>query len=64
MSKGRCPNCGQKFMEKIMFQTGITIWRETDEICLHNTDGKPMIYLHKDGGDGSDKRTEPCKSTS
>lgn len=52
-SRDRCPNCGQKFMEKIKFTPGITIWRETDEICLYETDdGEKLMFLHLDGGDG------------
>lgn len=47
-----CPNCGNPYLEKIEFTSGITIWRETDEICLHTTDGADILYLHLDGGDG------------
>lgn len=49
-----CPNCGSPYMEKIAFTHGISIWRETDEICLfEREDGTQLLFLHLNGGDGT-----------
>lgn len=46
-----CPNCGNKYVEKVKFEHGMMVLSPSDEICLFVKEGgNHLMYFHINGG--------------